>query len=139
MIKITPADKWFSLCVRERAAWTCERCGTKYHPPTQALHCAHWHSRGNWSVRFDAANALALDMGCHLYTGRERDEHRKLMSSKIGEPELDRLAHDKSRPANGIKRRVSEIAAHYKRQYELMLEKRKSGLVGRIEFEGWTP
>lgn len=138
LIKITPADSAFSLCVRERASWKCERCGTQYTPPTQALHCCHWSSRGNWSVRFDPSNAIAMCMGCHLLTSREREtEHRPLMAKIVGELELDRLAFDKNRPANGIKRRVGEIAKHYRQQYKQMQELRKAGVIGRIEFEGW--
>lgn len=138
-IKITPADKWFSLCVRERAEWKCDRCGTQYAHPTMALHCAHWFSRGNWSVRFDPSNALAMDMGCHLYTGRERDEHRKLMLKFYSEAELDRVEFDKNRPANGIKRRVAEIAKHYKAEFERMQALRAQGHTGRIDFSAWEP
>ncbi len=139
LIKITAADKWFSMCVRERSGWSCDRCGVKYQAPTQALHCAHWFSRGNWSVRFDPSNALAMDMGCHLYTGRERDEHRKLMLRYFTENELDRVEFDKNRPANGIKRRIAEIAKFYKAQYERMQALRAQGHTGRLEIDPWTP
>ena len=140
MIKITAADRYFSLCVRERASWTCERCGVKYQPPTPALHCAHWHSRGNWSVRFDPSNALALCYGCHVQTGKERDrDHRPLMLKIMGDLEIDRLAFDKNRPANGIKRAQAAIAKHYREQYAHMQTMRAVGFVGRLEFEKWEP
>ena len=29
-VKITPADTAFGKCVKERASWRCERCGTQY-------------------------------------------------------------------------------------------------------------
>ena len=139
LIKITSGDKYFSLCVRERAGWTCDRCKEKYTPPTMALHCAHWHSRGNWFVRFDPSNALAMCMGCHLFTQRERDEHRKTMLRYINEIELDRLAFDRNRPAYGVKKRVSEIAKHYRAELAKMQQQRAEGVTGRIEFEGWSP
>ena len=138
MIRVTPADRYFSLCVRERAAWTCERCGKQYVPPTQALHCAHWHSRGNWSVRFDPYNALALCYGCHILTSRDREsEHLPLMRKSVGEIQLDRLAYDKNRPANGIKRRIKDIAHHYRETYEAMIRQRMNGKQGRLEFDAW--
>ena len=143
LIKITAGDKWFSECVRERAAWTCQRCKTQYNRDDKnsrmGLHCAHWHSRGNWFTRFDVSNALALCMGCHLFTQRERDEHRKLMLQHYGEIELDRLAYDRNRPAYGVKKRVSEIAKHYRGELAKMQAQRAEGVTGRLEFEGWSP
>lgn len=138
LIKITPADRWFSIAVRERADWMCERCGRKHTPPTTALHCAHWHSRGSWSVRFDPSNAAALCYGCHQYTSVNREtEHRPLMLRLVGDMELDRLAYDKNRPANGIKRRVKEIGEHYRREVDRLRTMRAEGVGGRIEIAPW--
>lgn len=140
LIKVTPADKWFSKCVRERADWRCERCGAHHLPNSQGLHCAHWHSRGNWGTRFDKSNAAALCYGCHVVTGRERErEHKPLMLRLVGDLELDRLWHDSRRPAHGIRKRVPEISKHYRDQYEAMLAERTAGRIGRLEFDGWTP
>ena len=140
MIKVTPADRWFSKCVRERAEWRCERCRAFHLPNSQGLHCAHWHSRGHWGVRFDPSNAAALCYGCHVETGKKREaEHRPLMLRLVGDLELDRLWHDSRRPAQGIRKLVPEIAKHYRLAYEDMLAKRTAGAVGRLEFEGWTP
>jgi len=44
-MKITPADKYFSLCIRERSDWTCEYCGNGYRHKPQGLHCSHLFSR----------------------------------------------------------------------------------------------
>jgi hypothetical protein len=140
LIKITSADRYFSLCVRERADWRCERCKADHPRPSRALHCAHWHSRGSWTVRFDQANALALCYGCHVLTAKDRDaEHRPLMQKIVGDLELDRLAADKVRPSHGIRKRLDEIAQHYRLQYAEMTKARMDGHVGRLDFEGWTP
>ena len=138
LIKITPADAALSKCVRERSAWTCDRCGAKHLENSAGLHAAHYHSRGNWFTRFDPANLLALCYGCHSFTARERDEHRKTMLRYINEIELDRLAYDRNRPAYGVKKRVSEIAKHYRGELEKMQRQRAEGVTGRIEFEGWS-
>ena len=137
LIKIFPADHWFSKCVRERASWSCERCGVSYVPPTQALHCAHFHSRGSWSTRYDPANALALCYGCHQHTSTHREEHIKLQKSIIGELEFDRIWADHSRPAHKIKSRKKEIASHFRQEFERMQKLRDQGVTGRISFEPW--
>ncbi len=139
LIKITTADAALSKCVRERSAWTCDRCGAKHLENSAGLHAAHWHSRGNWFTRFDSANLLALCYGCHSFTARERDEHRKTMLRYITEIELDRLAYDRNRPAYGIKKRVAEIAKHYRGELAKMQRQRADGVTGRLEFEGWRP
>ncbi len=139
LIKITPADAALSKCVRERSGWLCDRCGAQHEENSSGLHAAHWHSRGNWFTRFDPANLLALCYGCHSFTARERDEHRKTMLRYISEMELDRLAFDRNRPAYGIKKRVSEIAKHYREQHKKMQALRAQGHTGRLEIDPWTP
>jgi hypothetical protein len=141
LIKITAADKWFSLCVRERAAWKCEYpgCGKHYPPPTTALHCCHYHSRGNWFTRFDPSNAAAMCYGHHEWTARNREDcHTPMMRALIGEIELDRLAFDRNRPAYGIKKRVGEIAKFYREELKKMQALRAQGHTGRIDFEPWS-
>src|SRR5512139_1830886 len=113
LIKVTPADAAFSKCVRERAEWKCERCGAQHPPPTQALHCSHYHSRGHWSTRFDPKNVIAACYGCHNYLSMNREEYTKLMREIIGEQALDTLWHDHLRPAYKMKTRKKEIASHF--------------------------
>jgi len=139
LIKITTADAALSKCVRERSAWTCDRCGAKHQENSAGLHAAHYHSRGNWFTRFDSANLLALCYGCHSFTARERDEHRKTMLKYITEIELDRLAFARNRTAYAVKQRVSAIAKHYRGELAKMQRQRAEGVTGRIEFEGWSP
>lgn len=140
LIRITPADKWFSMCVRERAEWRCEfpGCGVHYPPPTAALHCCHVFSRGNWSTRFDPFNAVAGCYGHHRYSERMREDYFiPFVKKLIGEHEYDRLCYDKNRPANGIRKRVSEIAKHYKAEFERMQKLRDEGVTGRLTINPW--
>ena len=138
MIKITPADKWFSLCVRERAEWTCERCGKHYTPPTMALHCSHYEGRGNWSTRFEPLNAMALCYGCHSLIGSRAKKHRDLYVKVFG-ASADDIVNEMS---NDIQRGKEyhrtkgkgEIAKHYQSEYERMMGIRAEGVTGRIEF-----
>lgn len=139
-IKITPADIWFSRCVRERAGWKCERCGKQYHPPTQALHCSHYEGRGNWATRFEPLNAISLCYGCHQLVGSRR-MHDDLHAEIFGEAAQE-IVKEKARNisiAKIVKRTQGkgEIAAYYKAEYERMMEVRAQGITGRIDFTGW--
>lgn len=74
-----------------RANWTCERCKCEYDPPTTALHCSHFHGRGNKSTRFNPDNAAALCYGCHRYFTANPHEHSEFFKQRLGEFRFDRL------------------------------------------------
>ena len=137
-MKRLPADKWFSLCVREAAAWVCQRCGKDYShdAPTQALHCAHVpFGRHKWSTRFHADNALALCMGCHRHVDtRDRDEGRRIQLGRLGESRYEALELLSNQPAKGIKQELRDIAQHYRKEYEVLLAKRADGEQGELGF-----
>lgn len=89
--KIDAADKLFSLYIRHRAKWTCERCGKYYAPPTSALHCSHFIGRGKENTRFDPDNASAHCYGCHQYLTSHPQEHMAWKLAQIGQKKLDEL------------------------------------------------
>jgi hypothetical protein len=126
MLKITSADRYFSLCIRQRAGFVCERCGT-FAPPelSKRLDCSHFHGRGKWSVRFDPENCTALCMGCHLYLTAHPVEHVEFIQSKLGPYRFQALAERAANTTIGrqAKREVKEVAKHFKAQ----LERVKSG------------
>ena len=82
-VKIFPSDREWSNYVRTRDQWTCQRCNKQYQPPTSALHCSHFWSRGNWSVRYDDDNCEALCYGCHSYLGGNPNEHHEYKLEKL--------------------------------------------------------
>lgn len=84
-VKIDVADKAFSLYIRTRDNWTCQRCLTKYTPPTMALHCSHFQGRGKEATRFDERNADALCYGCHQYFTSHPAEHYQWQIERKGE------------------------------------------------------
>lgn len=89
--KIDPADRAFSLWIRSRANWTCERCGKKYLPPTSALHCSHFVGRGKENTRFDPNNASAHCYGCHQYLTSHPAEHVAWKVNQVGQQQVDML------------------------------------------------
>ena len=121
-IKRTPADIAFSMCIRERSDWTCERCGTRYEPKARGLECSHYHTRGKWGVRFHSLNAEALCTGCHFLEGG-----LKRADLNLSEFEIPLRTKGKG-----------EIAKHFRQQYELMREKREEGVLGRLDFEDFV-
>lgn len=132
---ITPADKWFSLCVRERANWRCERCG-RITPDDKrmGLHCSHWIGRGSWSVRFHPLNAFAHCYGCHAYFEGRPASFSDWVGSLIGEngaASLVRLGH---RPARGLRKAIKELSAFYRAEHRKQLEQRKAGNSGYLQF-----
>lgn len=88
-IKIDKADKLFSLYVRTRDKWTCQRCNKQYKPPTSALHCSHFQGRGKEATRYDLENADALCYGCHQYFTSHPGEHYQWQVSKKGQKNVD--------------------------------------------------
>lgn len=135
-IKRTPADVAFSLCIRERSDWTCERCGTKYEPGARGLECSHYHTRGKWGVRFHGLNAEALCTGCHFLEGGLKRADLNLSEFEIGV--LTDLVNDTSLGKEIRKTKgKGEIAKHFREQLKVMQGKRAQGVRGRIDFEEW--
>lgn len=125
-IKKTPADNWFSKCVRARAGFKCQRCGAQHLENSMGLHCSHFHGRGVWSVRFDPDNAFSLCYGCHKYVESRPVEHQQFALSMIG---LDRYEALQAR-ANDLSlgrqlrktKGKGDISKHFKKQFEQMQE-----------------
>jgi len=99
--KIFPSDREWSKFIRTRDNWTCQRCSKQYDPPTSALHCSHFWSRGNWSVRFDEDNTEALCYGCHSYLGGNPVEFHKYYLEKLGQERFDALEQRRNTPKSG--------------------------------------
>jgi hypothetical protein len=140
-IKLTPADIAFSKCIRERAGWTCERCGTTYPRNYAGLQCAHYYGRGWWALRFDPYNCFALCVGCHSFMDSAPEEFRKFYEEKHPGvlPQLIVRAHDipiakKFKQTKG----KGDIAKFYRNQLAWMLSQRAGGNQGWLEFELYT-
>ena len=140
-IKVTPADSWFSKCIRERAEWTCEYpgCG-RYYPEGAAragLHCSHYIGRRNHSTRYEPLNGLSLCYGHHALVGGDPVAHTDLILEKIGEQNYEILLEKKRMIVPKADRDLRVIAKHFKLQYEAMRKKREAGQMGYLNFQGW--
>lgn len=142
-IKRDAADDAFSLCVRERANWTCEDCGV-IDPNGQAtgksrgMECAHIFGRRSRNTRWHPDNALCLCHSCHRKNTERPVEFARLCESLLGGGRLEML-RDRSNDL-GIKYSKSDradITAHLRQEYRRMRELRARGEEGRIEFDGF--
>ena len=124
-VKIWPADKWFSLCVRLAADNTCENCSG------QATDCAHIYSRKKFTVRWSKDNAIALCRECHNSFGKEPCVWTDFIDAKWP-GRRDRLILK----MQGIGKNTPEIRAmistHYNREF------RKMEKTGIRTFETWN-
>lgn len=84
-VRIDKADSVFSLYIRTRDNWTCQRCGSSFLPKSQGLQCSHYFGRGRENTRFDPFNADALCFGCHQIWGSEdREAYRDFKVRQLG-------------------------------------------------------
>ena len=134
-IKITPADTAFGKCVKERAEWRCERCGSQHQEGSQGLHCSHGFSRGQWAVRFCGLNAIAACYGCHM---KEGGNWMQRMLTEEQRQLLQEMANDTYRGKEARKTKgKGPIAKHYREQLDQMKALRECATRGRIEFEDY--
>ena len=128
--KLDP-DYWFSLCVRERAGWTCQSCGKHYEPVISnntglpgnpGLHCSHYIGRANYSVRFDPNNADAHCYGCHAKFEGNPHVFKEWKCARL-ENTLYEILIEKSNNimlGKQARREKQKIAEHYKAEFERM-------------------
>jgi hypothetical protein len=138
-IRILQADKWFSLCIRERSDNVCERCGTDYKS-RQGLQCCHYETRGNWSTRFEPLNAFSFCYGCHVLLDGSPIRFTEFYIEKLGQSKLDiltELTRDIMRGKDN-RRNEKDISEYYHDTYLGMLIKRADGLIGRLNFQGYN-
>lgn len=83
-IRTSKLDEIFSLYIRTRDAFTCQRCGTYYQERGPSLHCSHFKGRRNRAVRWDPENGTALCAGCHGHLTANPDEHTAWMIARLG-------------------------------------------------------
>lgn len=106
-MKRTTLDRNWSRAVRERADFTCQRCGKQHAEKSQGLHGAHIFSRGIKRTRHEVLNGLALCYGCHQYIDSHREEKEALARKVLGDEVYEWLAEQARTP---IKRQpISDV------------------------------
>ena len=132
MVKIRPEDRWFSLYIRARDKWTCQRCKKKFKPYEEGgdnlhlkgLHCAHCFGRGSHQTRWDEDNATTLCYGCHQYIDSNPDEKSKLFIKIMGKEVYEVTRRASKELYIGWKKDAKEISRFFKNKYESITGKR---------------
>jgi len=133
-MKISQADKWFSLCVRSRAGWRCEKCGKLYKRGDFGLHCSHFIGRGHYATRFEPLNAFAHCYGCHFRFETNPHEFVAWVRERLGanyDLVIELSENIERAKAYRHADKTRELAAHYKAEFKRMEESRDKF------FRGW--
>lgn len=138
-IKIKPADRWFSKCIRERSNWTCDVCHKQYEENSMGLHCSHYFSRRHRAVRYDPDNVTSMCYGCHNRLGGDPDDFRRWMVERVGEGLIDilREKRDDVMLAKTCKKNEPDIAKHYQEEFKRLKQLRADGHAGRLEVRSY--
>ncbi len=129
-IKERTIDDIFSLCIRERDDWTCQK--SKIILRDGGLECAHIYGRAARCVRWYPGNAIALSHRWHVRYTNHPPDWRVFSEEWLG-PEGVAALHDrfgqmiKYTPAD---RR--DICHHYRSELKRMKEMRADGIVGAL-------
>jgi len=124
-MKFRAEDKWFSLYIRARDGWQCQRCGKRYIPHREGgdnrhlggLHSAHMFSRGAKKTKWDERNVMALCNGCHRYVDKHYEVKETLFASKVGQDTVDELRLLSHQPFIGWKNERANIAKSYRERF----------------------
>ena len=136
-VKRTPADDAFSKCVRERADYTCERCGSVHQRGSNGLHCSHIYSRRHRTIRWAGDNAQALCFYCHKWYGGNPADSGLWINDLMGEGYIAILREKRDSMVKVPKSEEKDIAKHYREQLRILEQRRAEGETGRIEFESY--
>lgn len=134
-MKLDARDTLFSRLVRERADWTCERCGNRYERGAQGLHCSHIFSRRARSTRWSPDNAVAKCYPCHMWYGGNPILGGEWASEYLGAAKVARLRRRFHTPMKLSKHDLADILANLKASWKAMQMQRDAGVTGRIEFD----
>lgn len=134
-IKIDPADRYFSLCVRERAGNRCEVCARSSED--YRIDCSHLFSRRHNATRWNPFNAFAHCFVCHQRLGGNPVEFTRWAESKLGPAKVEALRVKHQMTLKLSAKDKAFIADHYRKEHKAMLAKRKEGNTGYLQFKDW--
>lgn len=131
-------DAIFSDLIRERADYTCERCGSQEPGrKSRAIHCAHIHGRRGRSTRWDIDNAVCLCAKCHFWFTDHPTEFTLWLEEYLGHAYLDILREKALNLKKWSKSDLEEMYEHYKKELRRIECLRNDGVCGYITVDGW--
>ncbi len=139
-IKRDKRDILFSMLVRERAEWACERCTTYFSEGNRSgLECSHFFTRSRKSGRWNPLAAAAHCTGCHKELGSNPIQFHRWILAHLGPKKTSQVEALSAKIIHLKKHHKEEIHANLKASWEDMQARRKAGETGRIEFDDPMP
>jgi len=136
-MKLDTLDRIFSLCVRERANWTCEHCGVNHRHDPSYMDCSHIFGRRHRSTRWEPLNAHALCKKCHTYFTDRPTEFTAWVKTTMSDEDYREL-HDKHHQIfKSSKADRKEAVKWFRAQHKEICERREKGEEGYINFAGY--
>ena len=136
-VKRDPTDIVFSKLVRERNEYICQSCGYDGRHNPAFMDCAHIHSRKHRATRWHPDGAICLCKSCH----RRYTDFPLEWSGFVRELYGDARADEIMRLAHSIRKYTKaeklEMRKHYREELKKMLDRRKNGETGYLEFVGY--
>lgn len=142
-IKRDKYDKAVSDLVRERADWTCERCGSidvnaQAMKASRVIQASHFRGRGKGNIsRYDTDNIRALCGACHNHLEGAPDEHTAFIAGLLGDAAFENMITRCSQVHKWAAREKQDMLAHFKKELTRLTEARRKGKSGYIEVVGW--
>lgn len=129
-IKRTSADKWFSLYIRARDNWTCQRCGRVFREyikgadnrHLRGLDCAHMIGRGAKMTRFEPDNAVSLCYGCHSHLDSRPTQKVEFMIERLGQERYDEIRALSKKPFLHFKKHKKEISNKFRKKFRELIK-----------------
>jgi hypothetical protein len=137
-VKRDALDDVFSQCVREAADWTCERSGLVF-PDRKGrdVHASHFYSRQYNSTRWFPDNVACLSAAEHDYLGKHPDEHTAFIKRRLGDVRYEMLRERVRRIFSYRPHHKAEMRKHFRDELARMLELRRNGVDGPLEFAAY--
>lgn len=108
-------DSEFSLWIRTRDDFTCQRCGKQHLPNSPGLHASHFIGRSNRATRWDPDNVDAACNGCHQFWETHKATHyRKWKQAQLGEERFDALVCRSNTPKKWTVYELQELRKSWK-------------------------
>lgn len=92
LLTLTQADIKYSLWLRSKRNYTCEKCGIKDTPPTSFIQCSHYIGRAEKATRYDEDNTDVFCDPCHKFFEKcKNGEYKTWKIKQLGEEKHKRL------------------------------------------------
>lgn len=136
-------DEAVSDLVRERAHWTCEKCGLvdtegQAKGKSRKIQASHYYGRGKGNIaRYDTVNVRALCDSCHHQLENAPYEHTSFIESLLSGTTFELLQTRCNQTYKMKKAEKEEMLVHYRFQFKELRESREEGLEGYKEVVNW--